>query len=138
MSDAAQKLANGIKEAWNEKNWDKLKALHAEDWIDHTQPEGMNNLAALQGLFSVFAAGFPDFTIDIPKIIANGNNVSYLYEIKGTHTGEFMQIPATGKQVNFKGMTMLTMEDGKCMEAWGVMDQMTLMQQLGVIPTPDG
>jgi len=91
----------------------------------------MNNRAALQGLFSVFAAGFPDFAIGIPKIIANGNNISYLYEVKDTHTGEFMQIPATGKQVNIRGMTMLTMEDGKCMEAWGVMDQMTLMQQLG-------
>jgi len=138
MSDAAQKLVNGIKEAWNEKSWDKLKALHVENWIDHTQPEGMNNLAALQGLFSAFAAGFPDFTIETPKIIVDGNNVSYLYEIKGTHKGEFMQIPATGKTVNFRGMTMLTMEDGKCMEAWGVMDQMTLMQQLGVVPTPGG
>lgn len=36
MSDAAQKLVDGIKEAWNEKNWDKLKALHGENWIDHT------------------------------------------------------------------------------------------------------
>lgn len=75
----------------------------------------MNNLAAFQGIFFAFATGFPDLTIKIPKITTDGNNVSYLYEIKGTYTGQFMQIPATGKQVNFRGMTMLTMEDGN---AW--------------------
>lgn len=55
--------------------------------------------------------------MEIPKIIDEGKNVAYLYKITGTHIDDFMQISATGRKVSFRGMTMLTMEDGKCTEA---------------------
>ena len=132
MNSEGQKVVDGIEKAWNNKDWDALEANHSPDWIDHTSPEGMNDLNALKGLFSVFTAGFPDLKMKINKVISDGVDVSYFYVITGTHNGEFMGIPATGKSVNFNGMTMLKVNAGQCGEAWGVLDQMTMMQQLGV------
>lgn len=134
MTDAAEKLMDGILESWNTKDWDKLKEYHVGNWIDHTQPPGMNDLTALEGMFKLFTSAFPDLELEIPKAVVNGNEVSYIYLVSGTHQGDFMGISATGNEIDIKGMTMLTMEDGKCAEAWGVMDMLTLMQQLGAVP----
>ncbi len=137
MSEAAEKLLDGILDAWNSKDVNKLRKYHAESWINHTAPPGMNDLAGLEGLFAVFAAAFPDFEMKIPKSIVDGKEVSYLYTISGTHTGDFMGVPASGKEVNFNGMTMLTIDKDVCAQAWGVLDMMTLMQQIGAIPVPE-
>ena len=133
MSEA-KKLLDTIQAGWNAKDWDTLETCHSADWIDHTAPTGMNNLAALQGLFGLFTKSFPNLEMDISQTIECGENVAYLYSVTGLHEGDFMGIPATGKTININGMTMLKMKDGKCSEAWGIMDQLTMMKQLGVIP----
>ncbi|MEK6220632.1 MAG: ester cyclase [Chloroflexota bacterium] len=134
MSEAAEKLLDGILDAWNSKNVEKLTEYHLESWINHSAPDGMNDLASLQGMFALFTSAFPDLEMAIPKSIVDGDQVSYMYTISGTHTGDFMGIPASGKEINFQGMTMLNMDAGRCTEAWGVLDMMGLMQQIGAIP----
>jgi predicted ester cyclase len=54
--------------------------------------------------------------------------------ISGTHTGDFMGIPATNKSFEVECMDMIRIEDGKCAEHWGVTDMMSLMQQIGAVP----
>lgn len=137
-NETAERLMDGILEGWNTKDWNTLEKYHVQDWIDHTSPPGMNDLNALHGIFNLFTAAFPDLELDIPRAIVDGSSVAYLYTISGTHTGEFMGIPASGKEINIKGMTMLAMEDGKCAQAWGVMDLLSLMQQIGAVPAPGG
>ena len=70
----------------------------------------------------------------VSTVIEGDEKVAYQYNINGTHDGDFMGIPATGKKVSFIGMTFLNAVDGKCKESWGLMDMMTIMQQLGVVP----
>jgi predicted ester cyclase len=54
----------------------------------------------------------------------------------GTQKGEFMGIPPTGKSISINVIDIIRIADGQAVEHWGVMDQMAMMQQLGVIPTP--
>jgi len=54
--------------------------------------------------------------------------------MKGTHSGECMGVPATGKQVNVSAIDIFRFADGKLVEHWGVTDAMALMQQFGAIP----
>lgn len=136
MTDKAQKLVSELHKAWNEKDWDLLVSVHADNWIEHNQPEGMNDLEGLHMTFNVFTAAFPDLQFKPVNIISDGDYVSSQYEITGTHTGDFMGIPPTGRTVKFRGITQLRMEKGLCAEAWTVLDQMTLMQQLGAVPVP--
>lgn len=136
MTDKAHKLVSELHKAWNEKDWDLLVSLHADDWIEHNQPEGMDDLEGLHMTFNVFTAAFPDLKFAPVNIISDGNNISSQYEITATHTGDFMGMPPTGRTVKFRGITQLRMKKSLCAEAWTVLDQMTLMQQLGAIPVP--
>jgi steroid delta-isomerase-like uncharacterized protein len=81
-----------------------------------------------------FNKAFPDLTHDIVDLVAEGNKVAVSVNVTGTYKGEFQGIPATGKQVSFTAMDILTIVDGKITEEWATADIMGLMQQIGAIP----
>jgi steroid delta-isomerase-like uncharacterized protein len=81
-----------------------------------------------------FAKAFPDLHRNIVDMLAEGDKVAVSVNVTGTYKGEFQGIPATGKQVSFTAMDMLTISDGKITEEWATADMMGLMQQIGAIP----
>ena len=81
-----------------------------------------------------FAKAFPDLHRNIVDMVAEGDKVAVSVNVTGTYKGEFQGIPATGKQVSFTAMDMLTISDGKITEEWATADMMGLMQQIGAIP----
>ena len=80
------------------------------------------------------AKAFPDLHRNIVDMVAEGDKVAVSVNVTGTYKGEFQGIPATGKQVSFTAMDMLTISDGKITEEWATADMMGLMQQIGAIP----
>ena len=81
-----------------------------------------------------FAKAFPDLRRNIVDMVAEGDKVAVSINVTGTYKGEFQGIPATGKQVSFTAMDILTIIDGKVTEEWATADMMGLMQQIGAIP----
>ena len=81
-----------------------------------------------------FNKAFPDLTRNIVDIVAEGDKVAVSVNVTGTYKGEFQGIPATGKQVSFTAMDILTIIEGKIAEEWATADMMGLMQQIGAIP----
>jgi predicted ester cyclase len=79
-------------------------------------------------------AAVPDFHEVIEDQVVEGNKEMHRYVIRGTHQGEFMGIPATGKEVVVTGITLARIEEGKIAEEWSQADMLGLMQQLGVVP----
>jgi steroid delta-isomerase-like uncharacterized protein len=77
---------------------------------------------------------FPDLRRNIVDMVAEGDKVAVSINVTGTYKGEFQGIPATGKQVSFTAMDILTIIDGKVAEEWATADMMGLMQQIGAIP----
>ena len=85
--------------------------------------------------FRMLLAAFPDMRMDAKDLIASGDKAVARVRVSGTHKGEFMGIPATGKSVSVKLIDITRSgDDGLAHEHWGVVDQFALMQQLGVIP----
>ena len=80
---------------------------------------------------------FPDGKSTVEHLIAEGNKVACQITFRGTHTGEMMGIPATGKSVIISEMIVDRFADGKIVESWRLFDRMGMMQQLGVIPAPE-
>jgi predicted ester cyclase len=72
----------------------------------------------------------------VEDLIAEGDTVVARVVIRGTHRGEYMGLPATGKQIEFSGFDCLRIVDGKFAEHWGTFDQLSMMQQLGALPAP--
>jgi predicted ester cyclase len=94
-------------------------------------PEGFKQVMGM------FFQAFPDVHETAEDIIAEGDRVAVRGYFTGTHNGEFMNIPATGKQIKVAYIAMYRLENGKVVENWVQMDLLGMMQQLGVIPTPE-
>ncbi|HVO43876.1 MAG TPA: ester cyclase [Aggregatilineales bacterium] len=79
-------------------------------------------------------AGFPDIQFTVEDLIADGDSVVVRVTFRGTHQGEFMGIPATGKAIEVGGVEMARLSGGQIVEeAWHFMDELGLLKQLGVL-----
>lgn len=94
------------------------------------------DLEAFQQNEEVFFTGFSNIRHRIEDLVAEGDRVAFRMTMDFTHTGEFMGIPATGKQISFSGIGIMRIADGKIAEFWGNPDVMSFMQQLGALPQP--
>jgi len=108
----------------------------ADDFIEHEEIPGIP--PTKDGVilyFRLLLAAFPDMRMDVEDIIASGDKAVARVRVTGTNKGEFMGMPATGKSVSMKLIDITRFgDDGLAREHWGVADQLSLMQQLGVIP----
>ncbi len=82
--------------------------------------------------FTGFRAAFPDLNISVEQLVADEDNVALAYTITGTHKGDFLGIPATGRQIKARGMQIARFENGQIVERWGSSDQLGILQQIGV------
>jgi predicted ester cyclase len=80
--------------------------------------------------------GFPHYELIAEDLIAEGNKVFVQARMRATHTGNFMGIPATGRPVDIPVALVYQIANGKIVAHWMLSDNMGLMQQIGVIPTP--
>ena len=82
-------------------------------------------------------AGFPDLHWTIEEMVAEGEKVAERLTARGTHEGEFMGVAPTGKRVEFQGMAIFHISEGKVLESRGMPDMLGLMQQIGAVPSPE-
>ena len=110
----------------------------AADYSEHANvPPGLPpGLPGLKLFVGALRAAFPDFQYTVEDIIAQGDKVVVRLTARGTQRGDFAGIPATGKQASWTEIHICDMADGKMVEHWVVQDQLSMLQQLGVIPTP--
>jgi steroid delta-isomerase-like uncharacterized protein len=111
-----------------------LDEFIAPHFVDHSPfPGTTGDLAGLRQAFAIFQKGVPG-THTIDDLIAEGDKVAGRITGFGTHSGEFMGIPATGKKVQVAGIAIWRIENGRIVEHWSQVDSLGLMQQLGAMP----
>lgn len=126
-------------ELLNAKDLDGALALLSPNFVEHSSMPGLpGGIEGVRMFFSMLIAAFPDFHGTILDQLADGDKVADRVSVEATHTGPFMGIPATGKRVKFTFMDINRYADGKFVEHWGEVDNLGLMQQLGVVPPPRG
>jgi steroid delta-isomerase-like uncharacterized protein len=81
-------------------------------------------------------SAFPDVKFTVEDMIESGDEILVRWSAALTHTGDYFGIPPTGKAARITGMNWWRMADGKAVEGWVNRDDLQLLQQLGVIPTP--
>jgi steroid delta-isomerase-like uncharacterized protein len=125
-----------VEEVFNGRNISMIDELLAPDFVEREElPPGMpRDREGVKMLTAMLHSAFPDFKATINDIIAEGDKVVVRMTWSGTHKGEFMGIPPTGKSVSFGVMDIVRFDGGKGVEHWGIIDNMLMMQQLGVIP----
>ncbi len=108
--------------------------------VEHTPqppgaPKGSNDFETAKMMISGFHTAFPDSKTDIQHIVAEGDLVTIHSVFTGTNTGEFMGGKASNKPVRFEQVDIIRFDAaGKAIEHWAVMDEMTMMRQMGMMP----
>ena len=117
-----------VEEVQNQKDWAAFDELNADDFVNHSAPPGVpSDKEGGRMYLGAFLGAFDD-------MIAEGDQVVTKKTFTGTHTEDFNGIPPTGKRVTLQFADIMRVRDGKIVEHWNVIDQMSFMQQLGLIP----
>jgi steroid delta-isomerase-like uncharacterized protein len=110
-----------------------------EDVVEQVPLPGQGpGLEGLKDIIRAMRAGFPDIVFSTQEQVAEGDKVASRFEWTGTHKGDFLGVPATGKSVRVWGMVIDRLEQGRIKDTRLIMDTLGLMTQLGVVPSGAG
>ncbi len=124
-----------VDEVQTEGNIVAIDDYLADNFVNHSVPPGLPpDREGVKQLFTMFRRAFPDFRAVIHDQVAESDKVVTRKTFLGTHEGEFLGIPPTGKEVTIELIDILRLADGKITDHWNVVDQLGLMRQLGVLP----
>jgi steroid delta-isomerase-like uncharacterized protein len=131
-------LLRYAEEVWNGGNLDAAGDYVAPDYARHQPglPPGLRGPDLVKHLVALYQAAFPDFHIAIEDLIAEGDKVVARMRVSGTHRGELLGIPPTGKPVAITAIEIFRLAGGRVVEQWAEADTLGLLQQLGAIPAP--
>jgi steroid delta-isomerase-like uncharacterized protein len=125
---------------WFEEVWNKGRAEAIDEMLDSDAvahglaDEGGNELRGPEGFkpfFESFRNAFPDLEVVVEDTVVEGDKIAARCTVKGTHAGDGLGLDATNRRVEFTGMIIARVKDGKIVEAWNNFDFKTMFQQLG-------
>jgi steroid delta-isomerase-like uncharacterized protein len=122
-----------FEEILSQGHFELAEQLYAKDFINH----GIHSNAGLeqdQAALKGWHQAFPDVVVTAEKVMAEGDLVTVYWIARGTNTGTGNGLPATGKKAELAGITIWRIVDGKIKEEWSAFDQLSMMQQLGLLP----
>ena len=124
-------------ELWNAGDVSAVGEFVAPGYVRH-DPNGpeVRGPEAEQRLIAMYLAAFPDLRFTLEHLVAEGDIVAARLTARGTHRGELLGIPATGRQVTLAVMDLYRLSGGKIAEQWVLIDALGLLQQLGAVPGP--
>ena len=123
-----------FEEILSRGRFELAEELYAKDFVNH----GIHRDATLeedQAALKGWHEAFPDVSIMPEKLIAEADLVTIYWVARGTNTGTGNGLPATGKKAELAGITIWRIVDGRIKEEWSAFDQLSMMQQLGLLPT---
>ena len=123
-------------ELLNAGDIDGFGDLLTDDFVEHEDLPGLaQGKEGVLELFRMYRVAFPDLRMEADDVIAAGDKVVARVTATATQTGEFMGMPASGKAVEIQLIDIMRFDDaGMVCEHWGVMDMLSMLQQLGALP----
>src|SRR5215212_1544528 len=123
------------EEVVNQRNLNAIEEIYAPNFVWHEPDQDIQGYEQAKQFVSTFFKGFPDINISVEDVMSEGEQVVTRYTIRGTHQGETEEFgPPTQKQMELKGITIHRIEGGKIVEEWEAYDNLSVMQQLGLVP----
>ncbi len=137
MAEHETILHRWFEEVWNNRSEDAIDELFAEDGVANglNDAEG-NPLRGPEGfktLHRAFLTAYPDFNITVEDTISEGDKIAARCTVRATHSGEGLGLLPTDQPVEFTGMTIVKIKDGKIVEAWNEFDFMKMYSQVGAL-----
>jgi predicted ester cyclase len=130
-----EEVLHGIYEAVNTGNLALLDKYVAPGYVEHS--DGFQGVEPFKQQITAFRTAFPDLHVTIEDLLlADSGRFASRTTITGTHTGDLMGMPPTGKHISVEAVDIGRIADGQARERWGGLNMYSLLTQLGVIPAP--
>jgi steroid delta-isomerase-like uncharacterized protein len=126
-----------VDAAWNRHDFATLDELAAPDFSVYYPlfPAPVKGASDFKKLLAEFRAGMPDLAFAFRHLATQDGTAIFRWDGSGTHTGELLGIPATGREVRWSGISVVEVAGGKVVKEWGEEDALSALRQLGVVPT---
>lgn len=135
MSEENKALARRAWEIVSPDNLDLLEEVYAPDLVWHEPDQDVRGIEEGKRYVLDALTAFPDAQVSVEDVVAEGDKVVTRYTIRGTHQGETEEFgPPTEKQMQLEGITIHRFEGDKIVEEWERYDNLSAMQQLGLVP----
>ena len=133
MSEQNKAIARRIfDEVASKGNLEVIDELVSPNHVYHSDPE-LSGIEGQKKLVTRYRTAFPDLVLSVQDQIAEGDKVVTRFTAQGTHRGDLMGTPPTGKQVTATAISIMRFVDNKVVEEWELVDEMGMMRQLGLI-----
>ncbi len=126
-----------FEEVWNQGRADAIDELLADHAISHglldESGKEIDTAAAFKHFYGRFREAFSDVVVTVEDTIAEGDKVVARYRLRARHTGDTLGVAATHKPIEYAGMGIVRIQDGKIVEAWNCFDDIGLYKQIGML-----
>lgn len=136
QADQHKQLVQQYLKAFNQKDREALSEVVDEDIVEHGTHWEVEGFDEFMEYVEDNVNTFTDYTGSTEEMIAEGGTVAVRYTVRGTHEGEYLGIKPTGREVEWTGIAMYGIDDGKISEIWIESDQLGLLEQLGLVEPP--
>jgi len=137
MTAPEHQLADNCVEMNNTHNPDLVDRFLAEDYINHNDFVADGREANRQW-WTAFFTGLPDVKVTMEDLVISGDRVVGRFIYRGTHTGDFVDIPASGKPLEMRSIDIWRVQNGMFVEHWDELNLMQMFQQIGALPPLGG
>jgi len=125
-----------VEEIWNRKKPDMITHFVSDDYVRYSPSGVLKGAKGLRQDYDTYVTAFPNCHLGIEDMVCEGDKVMVRYTVTGTQSGKLMDLPASGKPVNFSAIRLLRISKGKIAEESVVWDRLALMQQIGAFNEP--
>ena len=136
MADVKATLQRMFDEIINQGNLEVADELFAEDFIDHGPMGDIQGREAFKALVGQWRSAVPDVHCVIENVVVEGELAGWLVRTTGTHTGDGLGFPATGKPFETVSANLGRFRDGLAAEHWSEQGMLPMLMQLGMFPLP--
>lgn len=127
-----KELVKRFAKAWENGDLDKMDDILAEDFVFRTAPPGVRpDREGYKEFVGKHLSAFPDFSVALEDVLAEGDRVAHRVTWTGTHKGEYMGSAPTGKPVAMTVISIVRIEDGRIAEQWAEADVLAVMRGAG-------
>jgi steroid delta-isomerase-like uncharacterized protein len=134
-SECETLLRRITEEIWNGRRVELVDELIAEDLVDHVDVPGLDGTgrSRYRASLTLMHNAFSDYHEEIELVVADDEKAVSYVRLTGTHDGDLMGLPPTGRPIDVRAMGILRFAGGQAVERWGIGDNLTQMQQLGLL-----
>jgi steroid delta-isomerase-like uncharacterized protein len=125
-------------EIWNLGELDACFQVFSADYFGHLPMMDVHGPEEFRKLVRAYRSAYPDVHLTVEDIFGVGDKMAVRWTSRGTHLGEMMGVPPSGNKIEIMGISLFRVQDGKVVEEWEGFDTLTMMQQIGAIPSVSG